>query len=283
MLKKISRQEYNKYIDYIYGLSADISCSAFPIYADGVKTKELFLSKSKKGLDGKGEEILLYERDGKVCGWIHYYFIESDKYLGISSMLTEKGFGDALAELFQYWSERYKGFSWCFYLPSENREALDFMAKNGFEIASRDIVDVLLFKNYTPINQAANVIAINSGNFELFSDIHRQCDSGMYWNSERIEKNLDRWRIFAYIEEGKCIGTLYYVCAGKDLEIFGIDYADQRYNPYVTEQLLICGLNKAKETEAESMYFFNDEETHIIAEKLGFKRITEACCFEGEI
>lgn len=283
MIHKITKSEFDKYVDYIYAISSDLSRSVFPIYADGVKTKEFFYTKSKKGLTQTGEEILLYDQGGSVQGWIHYYFIESDKYLGLSSMLIKSDFGKALSELFQYWRERFGEYSWCFYLPSDNVEGLDFMKKNGFSAASRDTVDVLLFKDYIPGRKYENVIPISSGNFELFGNIHRRYDEEMYWTCDRIKNDLDRWRIFAYIEKGKCLGALYYVCAGKDLEIFGIDYAEEQYAPDVTEALLISGLNAAKAEGAQSMYFFNDDMTRTIAEKVGFRRITEAFCFEGVI
>lgn len=286
MLHKISKFEYEKHIDYVYNISSDLSHSAFPIYADGIKTKDLFCSRSKKGLTDDSEEILLYEREGKVKGWIHYYFIESDKYLGLCSMLIENGFGEALEELFQYWRKRFSGYSWCFYLPSENKEALEFMAKNGISDNSREIVDVLLFKDYTSVEEDKedkNIIPINGDNFEIFGNIHCRYDDEMYWTGDRIKKDLDRWRIFAYVEEEKCLGALYYVCAGKDLEIFGIDYAEEKYDADVTKKLLISGLNKAGNEGAESMYFFNDKDTCVIAEGLGFKRIAEALCFEGEL
>lgn len=287
MLHKITKAEYDRYIDMIYAISADLFRSAFPIYADGVKDRALFYSKSMNGLNRDDEEILLYENNSEVLGWVHYYFIESDKYIGISSMLIKKNFGKALRELFEYWGKRFTGYSWCFYLPSENREALDFMAENGFSEISEEIVDVLLFKDYVSGTGDENVIEINMGNFELFENIHRQYENEMYWTSERIKKALDKWRVFAYVKEGNCLQALYYVRSGKDFEIFGIDGAEENNDPesdrYITEKLLVSGLNTAKADGAESMYFFNDEKTHITAEKLGFKKITEAICFEGKI
>ena len=106
MLHKISKNEYNRYVDFVYNLSHDLSKCSFPIYNDGVKTKEYFCEKSLKALDRDDEEILLYEKDGKAKGWIHFYFIQSDKYLGISCMLIEKDFGNALAELLEYWQNK---------------------------------------------------------------------------------------------------------------------------------------------------------------------------------
>lgn len=281
MLKKISEAEYNLYKEQIYRLSSDLSFCSFPIYSDGVKTEELFYEKSLKGLTSDSEEILLYEREGTVLGWIHYYFIAEDKYLGISSMLVESGFGEAMRELLGYWRERYAGFTWCLYLPLENSEGLDFMSENGHPEDSRSIVDVLLFKNYRTGAESGSVRRINEDNFRIFADIHGRYDNEMYWNSERIEKALEKWRIFAFFKEKECLGALYYICVGKNLEIFGIDYANEKYDPIVAEALLISGLNSAEKEGAESMYFFNDEETHSVAEKLGFVRITDACCFEG--
>lgn len=290
MLHKISKTEYDRYKDRIYDISSDLSCSSFPIYADGVKDREFFYSKSLRGLNSGSEEILLYEKGGEVLGWVHYYFIESDSYLGISSMLIEKNFGSALEELFEYWGRRFAGFSWCFYLPSENIDALKFMSENGFSASSEEVVDVLLFKNYsleTRGTEDENIIEINSGNFGIFENIHSRCDGGMYWTSERIKNALDKWRIFAYVKDGNCLQALYYICVGKDFEIFGIDSAeennDAEFDGYMTEKLLISGLNAAKKEGAESMYFFNDEKTHRMAEKSGFKRITNALCFEGKI
>ncbi len=283
MLHRISNEEYELYKKHIYSLSADLSRCAFPIYSDGVKTEEFFYARSFKGLASDSEEILLYERDGRAEGWIHYYFIAEDRYLGISSMLIENGFDKAIGELFDYWSKKYAGYSWCLYLPTENSEGLDFMEEKGNPEVSRSVVDVLLFKNYRKNAENGNVIAIDKNNFELFGNIHSRYDGEMYWNSDRIKKDMDRWRIFAYMGENGCLGVLYYICAGRDLEIFGIDYADEKYDPDVTEALLISGLNRAEEEGAESMYFFNDEETHTAAEKLGFVRMAEACCFEGEI
>lgn len=282
MLHKISKNEYNRYVDFVYNLSHDLSKCSFPIYNDGVKTKEYFCEKSLKALDRDDEEILLYEKDGKAKGWIHFYFIQSDKYLGISCMLIEKDFGNALEELLEYWQRNFSGYTFNIYIPEENAEALSLLKRKGYDDLSREIVDVLLFKDYAPQSESKKVIQIDSDNFEIFRKIHSDYDNEMYWNSDRIKESLSLWEIFAYIEEGVCKGALYYINRDKtDLEIFGIDYRDGRFDSEVTEKLLISGLNKAKRLNANSMYFFNDKQIHSIAEKLGFGYITTAHFFEG--
>lgn len=280
MLRKISKSEYDIFLDFVYSLTADLSHSSFPVFNDGVKTKDYFCSKSLKGLDNHEEEILLFENNGQAEGWIHYYRIDSDKYLGINSMLIGNGYGKALSELFEYWHLKFPGYMWALYFPEENKDALHFMEKKGFSNQDQEVVDVLLFKDYTPQAESENIVQITSDNFEIFRSMHSRFDSEMYWSCDRIKESLDRWEIFAYIK-GQCKGVLYYIKNNANLEIFGIDYFEDEFDPDVTEKLLISGLNKAKDANARSMYFFNDKKTHEITEKLGFKYITTAHYFEG--
>lgn len=283
MLRKISKSEYDSFLDFVYGLTADLAHSSFPVYNDGVKTKEFFCEKSLKGLDNDEEEILLFENNGQAEGWIHYYRIDSDKYLGINSMLIKNGYEKALSELFDYWNLKYSGYMWALYFPEENKDALHFMEKKGLSVSSGDVVDVLLFKDYTPQAEGENIVQITYDNFEIFRSMHSRFDSEMYWSCDRIKESLERWEIFAYIENGQCKGVLYYIVNknNADLEIFGIDYFEDKFDHDVTEKLLISGLNKAKAANARSMYFFNDKITHKITERLGFRYITTAHYFEG--
>ena len=273
MLHKISKIEYEAFLDFVYSLTADLSCSSFPVYNDGVKTKEFFCKRSIKGLSSPEEEILLFEDNGMVEGWIHYYHFDADKYLGMNSMLIRNGYEKALSELFDYWNLNYSGYMLALYFPEENKEALQFMEKNGFSDICQDVVDVLLFKDYMPLAESENIVRVTSDNFEIFRSVHSRFDDEMYWSCDRIKDSLERWRIFAYINGGRCEGVLYYIVSknnSANLEIFGIDYLEDRFDPNVAEKLLISGLNRAKAENAESMYFFNDKETHKITEKLGF-------------
>lgn len=48
MLRICTEQEYIKYADFVYGLALDQSKSGYPTYCDGIKTKEMFLDRSRK-------------------------------------------------------------------------------------------------------------------------------------------------------------------------------------------------------------------------------------------
>ncbi|MDE6607268.1 MAG: hypothetical protein K2K54_05880 [Lachnospiraceae bacterium] len=282
MLRKMKDSEFEQYVDVAYELALELPHSGFPVYADGVKTKEDFINRSRMGLCSEEEEILLFEYQGNVQGWIHYYYIRENRYLGVSSILIRDGYERALEELLQYWNTKFPGYTWSLYFPEENTEALDFMKKRGCQDRGQEAVNVLLFENYSVKEESSAVIPIGLQNFELFRKLHGSFEEEMYWTSDRIEATIDNWGIFAYVEGESSRGVLYYNRqTPRMLEIFGIDVHDGADASVIVEKLLISCLNRAKEEHAESMYFFNDRFPNEIMEALGFHHITTAHYFES--
>ena len=57
MLIKCTKQELEKYIDFVYGLALDLTKSGYPIYCDGIKTKSMFIECLLKAFERDDEEI----------------------------------------------------------------------------------------------------------------------------------------------------------------------------------------------------------------------------------
>lgn len=281
MLRKMKNGEFEQYVDFAYGLALKLPHSGFPVYTDGVKTKEDFISRSRMGLCREEEEILLFEYQGCVQGWIHYYDIREDRYLGVCSILIRDGYERALEELLEYWSTKFPEYTWSMFFPEENKEALAFMKKRGYQDRGQEAVNVLLFENYFVKEESSSVIPVDVQNFDLFRKLHSSFEEGMYWTSDRIEAAIDHWGIFVFVEEESSRGALYYNRqTTRMLEIFGIDVHDEEDAPVIVEKLLISCLNRAKEEHAESMYFFNERFPNEMMEELGFHYITTAHYFE---
>ena len=285
MLRKLKENEFEQYIDFAYSLAMDLSKSAFPIYTDGVKDKAYFREVAQRGLERKNHEILLYERDGVVEGWIHYYYLEEDKYLGANTILVRSGYVSALAELLDFWKKKFAGYSWNMYLPEENQQAVSFLKEQGYVDQGQEYVNVLLFEDYILQQDAKSVILVDKESFELFRGIHSQFEADMYWTSDRIERCMDDWEIFAYVEQKKCSGAVYYNGKGEeDLEIFGMDVLDSVNKNMIIENLLSSCLNHAKRSGAKSMYFFNEDVfTQELVKKVGFECKTVAHYFSEEL
>jgi hypothetical protein len=138
----------------------DLSKTSFPVYDDGVKTKEDFIQRAKKGLQSKNEEILTFIDNGNVQGLIHYYVIEADKYIGINFLSIASAYAKALRELLDYWHIRYSGYEWNLYFPEQNADALSYMAQSGQKDAEQSVVEVLLFDEYHIQPESDSVISI---------------------------------------------------------------------------------------------------------------------------
>ena len=285
MIRKLKENEFEQFIDFAYSLAMDLSKSAFPIYTDGIKDKAYFYEVAERGIKRANHEILLFEKDDVVEGWIHYYYLEEDEYLGINTILINNGYAQALEELLDYWKNKFAGYSWNMYLPEENQEAISFLKEQGYVDQEQEYVNVLLFEDYTVQQELKNVISIDRENFELFRKVHTQFEADMYWTSDRMEKYMENWEVFAYIEDEKCLGAIYY--NGKDeenLEIFGIDVLDSYEKNTLVENLLSSCLNHAKKSGAKSMYFFNEDAfTQELAVKAGFECKTVAHYFSEEL
>lgn len=284
MLRKIEASEFEEIVQFTYGLSQDLSKTSFPVYTDGVKTKEDFIARSRAGLEKENEEILLFVQEGKAEGWVHYFTIPSAKYIVMCNMSVARDYGQAFGELLDYWKRAYPGYLWSIYFPEENRDIAAFMKEHHYEEKSKEIVDVLVFREYEAKQAPGHVVEIGPHNFSAFRQIHEQYEQGMYWTSDRIENALNDWAIYACTENDKVLGALYYNGKGsKNLEIFGIDVLPGPDRDRIVEELLISALNEAKRRGADSMYFFNDETTHDIAKKVGFQQVTTAHYYEERL
>ncbi len=160
MLRKLQTREFQELSEFVYDLSLDLSRTSFPVYTDGIKTKQQFLKRSEDGLHRSDEEVLIFEKDGNTEGWIHYYVIPADKYLGICSMSIRSGYAEAFDELLAYWKEKYPQHRFSLYFPEENHEIMDYMPAHGFQDRSQEVVDVLLFRNYELQHESKNVTRI---------------------------------------------------------------------------------------------------------------------------
>jgi hypothetical protein len=278
MLKKLEKKDFDTYISIAYQISMDLSKTSFPVYVDGIKTKENFIQRAKKGMQSKNEEILIFVDNGSVQGLIHYYVLEEDKYIGVNFISIRESYVKALRELLDYWRIRYSGYEWNIYFPEQNVNAISYMAQIGCEDAEQSVVEVLLFDEYHMHPESDSIIHITKENFHEFSNIHHRFEKDMYWTSERMLEDLEHWEVFVLPNKG----AIYYNGKGKgNLEIFGIDICEEETSVDTSKLLLISALNHAKKSNGKSMYFFTESDTKKIAESLGFHYITVAHFFSG--
>lgn len=77
MLKKLQERDFDRYVDFAYELALDMTKSGYPTYADGIKTKDDFITRARRAFSRDTEGILLFERDGTTAGAIYLLDDES--------------------------------------------------------------------------------------------------------------------------------------------------------------------------------------------------------------
>lgn len=280
MLKKLKEQDFDRYVDFAYQLALDMTKSGYPTYADGIKTKDDFVARARRAFSADGEEILLYERNGKTEGWIHYYYLREDHYLDTCSFCIASGMGEALAEFIAFAEEHFPGSELYLGFPKENVEAVAALESQHFNCIEDSYHDILDLENYGIQPEDSGILFITRENYGLFSVLHSQSDGDMYWNETRILNAIEQWRIYVCLREGKAAGAIYYMDDMRMPEIFGVDFPEGIYNSDVYRALLTAAKNDCKRRGARHMIFFNESESQTDAVICGFCCIGEYLCFK---
>lgn len=280
MLKRLEEQDFDRCVEFAYELALDMTRSGYPTYADGIKTKDDFVARARKAFSTSTEGILLFEQDGATEGWIHYFYLPEDRYLGTCAFCIAAGMKEALAEFVAFAREHFPGSELYLGFPKENIEAVVALEADGFERIEESYNDAIAFEHYVFQPEKAGILSITRGNYELFSVLHSQTDYDMYWNSVRILDEIDRWRIFVYLRNGKAAGAIYFMDDEFMPEIFGADFSDGIYDSEAYRALLTAALNDAKRRGAKHMVFFNESEAQADVLDCGFRCIGEYVCYK---
>lgn len=280
MLRIPTANEFEEYSERAYVLALDPSRSSFPSYADGIKTKEDFLAIAKRGFESENEEIYIFEHGGEMRGWIHFYVLTEDKYIGIEAFETDGFEKEQFADFVALLKEKYTGYEVNAGFPSQNERAVSAAIENGFEIIEESAVNILFFSDYEPQSESGRVEPLTKNNLALFAKLHDKVE--MYWNTKRLTEAYfggDKWRIYLTEKDGKA-AAIYFVFAGNIAEIFGLDFSDG-FDGTAAEELLTAALNEAKKNvSAKAMYWFTEDERETeLAKRFGAEKFTDYKAF----
>jgi len=276
MLTELKEKEFEQYAEQAYALALDLTKSGYPTYADGIKTKENFMSRSRKAFSRDNEGILLFRRDGETAGWIHYFYLAEDRYLDTCSFCVSAGMEQAVAEFVEFARERFPGSRLYLGFPKENAEAIAALESGGFACIEDDFNDVMALDQYEPCGSQPGIVPVTRENYELFRKVYS--DDSAYWNAERLLKDIDNWGIYLYQPGESPEGAVFFTEVDQMAEIFGVVFSDG-YDEKAYKSLVRTALNAAKRQGAKHMVFFNDGETQEAALDLGFRCVSGYVCY----
>lgn len=281
MLIPCSREAWERIRDYAYALATDPTASGYPTYCDGIKTKAMFFARTEKAFTRGEEALLLYLEGDEVRGLLHLYWLPEDRYLSTVSFNVETDPATALEELLAYAGARFPGYDLYLGFPAENRAAIAALTARGFACIENDWNNTAFLDTLTPPPPAPDIVRIDRDNYPLFATLHRQTEGEMYWNTERIQADLDNWVILVKTGAEGPLGAVYFMDAEDGwFEIFGIDLPAGPRRPALFQELLQAALWEARARGGRVMTFFCEEEEEPLARACGLACVGNYQCYK---
>ena len=270
MLVKATKEDIEQYMDFAYSLAMDQTKSGYPLWSDGISTKEEFVDRVWKSYEREDRDILLFVVDGAVEGWIQFFYWEEDRYLQTNGFLINSHTEQALTEFLEYAGAHYAGYDLYLGFPKRNTAAIVAMQKRNCRLLDECYHDIYIFDGSAIKAEMYGIVRVTESNFSEFRKIH-QSDPETYWNSERIFRTLDEWLIYLKYQDNAVAG---YVCV-RNGEIFSLGYPDNKFDKSVYMALVKIILRDLQASGYKRLIFFNDEESQSAALELGFSCVSK--------
>ena len=285
MLIPLQEKDFDKYVDFAYELALDPARTFYHVYFDGIKTKADFIAKARRTFTRPTEEILLYQEDGAVEGWLYYFYLPEDRYLQLASSCVRRNMAQALEELSGYLAQRYPGCDWFVGFPAENREAEAWAKGAGFRQFDDAQNYSFFFDRYAPGPDDPSVERITEENFEKFQRVHRTIEADMFWNCQRVREKLSDWTIFVAEEDGVAGEIMATSFKDGTCEIFALSCEDGQYHENLERRLLTGFLNEGKRQGAKDLVYFvgTGDEMNRIMPELGFRLVGRYLGYQKKI
>ena len=171
MLVKAAKEDIEKYMDFAYAIALDQTKSGYPLWSDGISTKEEFVDYVWKSYRNDDRDILLFIADGAVEGWIQFFYMEQDRYLQTNGFLINTNTEQALIEFLDYASAHFAGYDLYLGFPKRNSHAISFLQKTGCRLIQESYHDIFVFDGSAIRPETAGIVKVTESNFSEFRNV----------------------------------------------------------------------------------------------------------------
>ncbi|MFC3927060.1 hypothetical protein ACVR05_03390 [Streptococcus caprae] len=278
MWEELTRQNYQYYLPLAYEWSQKIEQTAFPLFCDGVKTRDDFYRWAQEGIERENEHLLIYKIGNQPIAWIHYFVLQDEKQLGLCTFFIIKSVATVMSDLMQLFQQFYCQYKLIFYVPHQNYHLCTVLDQIGQKI-DKQYVDIAHLDNLTAQDSIETVQLVTSENRTQLNDLLAKIEYGNHI-AERLLTEPHIWDVFIYLSNHQPIAILYASHKNPIIhEIFGI-VTIKKVTEGVIADLVRASLSHSRSNEARFLYFFTDDKEHAIVSQLGFKMLTKAICYQ---
>ena len=234
MIKTIQRVD--EVMDFTWELNQNKLYASYPRF----NSKEKLKDELEKAINLENRNIIAYYHQDVLCGVCFYFWISDEKYVQTVGFLI-KGDYDQIADAFiSHISEQLSGYALLIGIPFTNKSGNEYFKKNNIECIEDSIVTNIYNLELHTSQVYECIEEINKNSFEEYAVFHDKyaIPAGIYFNSRNLRKEMERFRIFAFRQDGGIHGSIFVV-AGKDIsDVIGL-FIDEEYKNKGIESILI--------------------------------------------
>lgn len=234
MIKTIHKIE--EVIDFAWELSQN------DLYASyhRIKSMEKLREDLERALVRDNESIIACYHENTLCGVCIYHWKSDDKYSQTTQFLIRGDYDQIAEELIDHIRKQLPGCELYIGVPFSNKDANQYFKKNNFECIESSI-DTRLYNLKGQMNEKhEQVEEITKSNFEEYAIFHDKyaIPSEMYYNSENLKKDIERFKILVFKQDGAIRASIFAKKVRNMGEIFGL-FVDEQYKNNGIEGILI--------------------------------------------
>lgn len=283
MIKTIYK--FEEVIDFAWELSQNDLYASYPRRKSMKEIKENI----ERAIRSDNRNIVACYREDVLSGVCVYFWEHDEKYASTEIFLIREDYEQIAEELIDYASKQLPGYELLIGVPLSNENANQYFKKKNIECIDASF-DTRLYNLKIHSTQRHNCIEkITEDNFEEYAIFHDKyaIPLEMYYNSKNLKKNIERFRVFVFRQDGGIHGSIFVngLLDPKEKEVVGL-FVDEEYKNNGIENILInemlMQLYNEFGTLKEIVYFIDEDCTDELDSALaaGFKIKDKYRCYK---
>lgn len=258
LIRALNQYELQIAVELAWELSKDPANRSYPLFQSRDEIRAEYVA----GLRGQNAALLGCFQSERLIGLLCYFFQPGEHYLQTTSFIVAEDYDAVADEFVKYLRTNFKEYEIYIGITAENICAAKILRLNGYELIEASL-DMRLGKSQFIEQDSPDheIIRIDRTNLEEYARFHKAHFDDIYWNVERLRKNIDQWTILALKTQGKISGGLFLRIDADSAEIFGMAFAGFT-DAHVASALLARALKTVFEENpgVDSVVFFTDED-----------------------
>lgn len=261
MIKVI--EDANEVMNFAWKLSQNDDTASY----HRIRKEEELQNKLTQGIQKANHQVIAYYSEDTLKGLCIYFWQDKEYYAQTVQLLIEDHYSEIADRMFAYIKQQLPGYELFVPIPFSNSTANAYLTQRGYACVDASCVmeqDNLIRQG---IGNHPAIEVIDADNYQAFSDFHDHyaIPFEMYYNSQNILKELERFLILVYKEQDKIVASIA-TKAGKDIsEVFCLFIDEEHKNKGIELLLINQTLDRLYEQFGsldKFMYFIDEDSEH---------------------